>query len=93
MRARHAHGSVVSVRVDVGDEVVAMNDDGRGLPEAPARSGLEQPGQARDRPWGHLRDRARRRWWDPVAVGGAPPPRVRDLGPCDFGSVRERLRA
>jgi signal transduction histidine kinase len=40
--ARHAHGSVVSVRVDVGDEVVVLvTDDGRGLPEAPARSGLD----------------------------------------------------
>jgi len=40
--ARHAHGSLVSVRVDVGDAVsVLVTDDGRGLPEAPARSGLD----------------------------------------------------
>jgi signal transduction histidine kinase len=40
--ARHAHSTQVSVRVDVGEEVaVEVRDNGRGLPEAPARSGLD----------------------------------------------------
>ena len=40
--ARHAHATQVAVRVDVGEEVsVEVRDNGRGLPEAPSRSGLD----------------------------------------------------
>jgi len=40
--ARHAHASVVSVRVDVADDVtVLVSDDGGGLPDEPIRSGLD----------------------------------------------------